>query len=260
MLPLFIFVVPGLIAYALSVQAGSNFSFPQENGEVLYDAALPMLTMQLLPAGLRGLVVAGLIAALMSSLSSVFNSCSTLFTIDVYQRLKPETSEKQLVKVGRIATGILVILGLAWIPLLDLLEGGLFQKLQSIQSYISPPIASVFLLGVFSKRITAKGAKYALLSGAVLGATRLILELNKTILPTSLSWYVDINFLHFALLLFLICTLVLVVVSISESAPNFEKIKSLLYSRSNSEPKQGTNILLSIGLFMVIGVLWIVFS
>mgnify|MGYP003630917053 FL=1 len=260
MLPLFIFVVPGLIAYALSVQAGSNFSFPLENGEVLYDAALPMLTMQLLPAGLRGLVVAGLIAALMSSLSSVFNSCSTLFTIDVYQRLKPETSEKQLVKVGRIATGILVILGLAWIPLLDLLEGGLFQKLQSIQSYISPPIASVFLLGVFSKRITAKGAKYALLSGAVLGATRLILELNKTILPTSLSWYVDINFLHFALLLFLICTLVLVVVSISESAPNFEKIKSLLYSRNNSEPKQGTNILLSIGLFMVIGVLWIVFS
>lgn len=260
MLPLFIFVVPGLIAYALSVQAGSNFSFPQENGEVLYDAALPMLTMQLLPAGLRGLVVAGLIAALMSSLSSVFNSCSTLFTIDVYQRMKPETSEKQLVKVGRIATGILVILGLAWIPLLDLLEGGLFQKLQSIQSYISPPIASVFLLGVFSKRITAKGAKYALLSGAILGATRLILELNKTILPTSLSWYVDINFLHFALLLFLICTLVLVMVSISESAPNFEKIKSLLYSRSNSEPKQSTNILLSIGLFMVIGVLWIVFS
>tara|TARA_R110002050_G_scaffold258763_1_gene398113 strand:- start:57 stop:1688 length:1632 start_codon:yes stop_codon:yes gene_type:complete len=260
MLPLFIFVVPGLIAYALSEQAGSNFSFPQENGEVLYDAALPMLTMQLLPAGLRGLVVAGLIAALMSSLSSVFNSCSTLFTIDVYQRLKPETSEKQLVKVGRIATGILVILGLAWIPLLDLLEGGLFQKLQSIQSYISPPIASVFLLGVFSKRITAKGAKYALLSGAVLGATRLVLELNKTNLPASLSWYVDINFLHFALLLFLICTLVLVLVSISESAPNFEKIKSLLYSRSNSEPKQGTNILLSIGLFVVIGVLWIVFS
>ncbi|PTM05631.1 MAG: sodium transporter [Bacteroidetes bacterium] len=260
MLPLFIFVVPGLIAYALSVKEGANFSFPQENGEVLYDAALPMLTMQLLPAGLRGLVVAGLIAALMSSLSSVFNSCSTLFTIDVYQRLKPETSEKQLVKVGRIATGILVILGLAWIPLLDLLEGGLFQKLQSIQSYISPPIASVFLLGVFSKRITAKGAKYALLSGAVLGATRLILELNKTNLPASLSWYVDINFLHFALLLFLICTLVLVLVSISESAPNFEKIKSLLYSKSNSEPKQGINILLSVVLVLLIGVLWIVFS
>jgi SSS family solute:Na+ symporter len=260
MLPLFIFVVPGLIAYALSVKEGANFSFPQENGEVLYDAALPMLTMQLLPAGLRGLVVAGLIAALMSSLSSVFNSCSTLFTIDVYQRLKPATSEKQLVKVGRLATGILVILGLAWIPLLDLLEGGLFQKLQSIQSYISPPIASVFLLGVFSKRITAKGAKYALLSGAVLGATRLILELNKTNLPASLSWYVDINFLHFALLLFLICTLILVLVSISESAPNFEKIKSLLYSKSNSEPKQGTNILLSVVLVLLIGVLWIVFS
>ena len=260
MLPLFIFVVPGLIAYALSVKAGSNFSFPTDNGEVIYDAALPMLTMQLLPAGLRGLVVAGLIAALMSSLSSVFNSCSTLFTIDVYQRLKPETSQKQLVKVGRIATGVLVIFGLAWIPLLDLLEGGLFQKLQSIQSYISPPIAAVFLLGVFSKRITAKGAKYSLISGAVLGATRLILELNKTNLPASLSWFVEINFLHFALLLFLICTLILVGVSLSESAPNYDKIKSLLYRRGNSELNQRGNILLSIALFLVIGVIWIVFS
>jgi SSS family solute:Na+ symporter len=260
MLPLFIFVVPGLIAYALSVKAGSGFNFPVENGKAVYDAALPMLTMQLLPAGLRGLVVAGLIAALMSSLSSVFNSCSTLFTIDVYQRLKPETSQKQLVKVGRIATGVLVILGLAWIPLLDLLEGGLFQKLQSIQSYISPPIASVFLLGVFSKRITAKGAKYSLLTGAVLGATRLILELNKANIPESLNWYIEINFLHFALLLFLICTAVLILVSLAEKAPDYETIKTLLYRKGHSEKHQRTNILLSAALVFVIGVIWIVFS
>ena len=260
MLPLFIFVVPGLIAYALSVKADSGFNFPMEDGKAVYDAALPMLTMQLLPAGLRGLVVAGLIAALMSSLSSVFNSCSTLFTIDVYQRLKPETSQKKLVKVGRIATGVLVVLGLAWIPLLDLLEGGLFQKLQSIQSYISPPIASVFLLGVFSKRITAKGAKYSLITGAVLGATRLILELSRANIPASLSWYIEINFLHFALLLFLICTAVLILVSLAEKAPDYNTIKTLLYRKGHSEKHQGTNILLSGILVLVIGVIWIVFS
>lgn len=260
LLPLFIFVVPGIIAYALSQKAGAGFAFPEENGELLYDAALPLLTMQLLPAGLRGLVVAGLIAALMSSLSSVFNSCSTLFTIDVYQKYKPESTEKELVKTGRIATGVLVILGLAWIPLLDLLDGGLFQKLQSIQSYISPPIAAVFLLGVFSKRITAKGAKYSLLTGAFLGASRLILELNKTNLASSLSWYVEINFLHFALLLFAICTAVLVGVSLLDEAPVYERIKNLIYRTGNSELNQRGNVLLSIGLVLLIGALWIVFS
>jgi SSS family solute:Na+ symporter len=162
--------------------------------------------------------------------------------------------------VGRIATGVLVILGLAWIPLLDLLEGGLFQKLQSIQSYISPPIASVFLLGVFSKRITAKGAQYSLITGAVLGATRLILELSKANIPASLSWYIEINFLHFALLLFLICTAVLILVSLAEKAPDYNTIKTLLYRKGHSEKHQGTNILLSGILVLVIGIIWIVFS
>jgi SSS family solute:Na+ symporter len=222
-LPLFLFVVPGVIAYQLSLGPDALVQFPVENGKPVYDAALPLLTMQLLPTGLRGLVVAGLLAALMSSLSSVFNSCSTLITIDVYQRRFPEATERRLVAVGRWSTAALVVLGIAWIPVLQLLEGGLFQKLQSLQSYISPPIASVFLLGIFWKRLNAKGAKYALLTGAVLGGIRLLLELSKENWTGLFLWYTEINFLHFALLLFLISSAVLVGVSY-QSAPEEDRI------------------------------------
>lgn len=253
-LPLFLFVVPGVIAYQLSTGPDAIIQFPIENGKPVYDAALPLLTMQLLPTGLRGLVVAGLLAALMSSLSSVFNSCSTLITIDVYQRRVPEASEKRLVAVGRWATAGLVVLGLAWIPVLQLLEGGLFQKLQSLQSYISPPIASVFLLGIFWKRLNAKGAKYALLSGAVLGALRLVLELSQQNWTGFLQWFVEVNFLHFALILFLISSLVLVVVSYNSEAEE-DRIGPI-----DSEQKVKTSLThiahtLTV-VFMVLGLWW----
>ncbi len=217
-LPLFLFVIPGVIAFSLSQGENPLIQFPVENGKPLYDAALPLITTQLLPTGLRGLVVAGLLAALMSSLSSVFNSCSTLITMDVYKPRFPEASEKRLVAVGRWSTAALVLLGLAWIPMLQLLEGGLFQKLQSLQSYISPPIAAVFLLGVFWKRLNAKGARYALLTGAALGALRLVLELTKEQWSGFILWYADVNFLHFALILFIISSLVLIVVSLASPA------------------------------------------
>lgn len=261
LLPLFIFVIPGVIAYALSVGENPLLTFPTENGAPVHDAALPLITMTLLPAGARGLVVAGLLAALMSSLSSVFNSCSTLFTIDVYKRYKPETSDKKLVLVGRLATAGLVILGLAWIPLLKILEGGLFQKLQSIQAYISPPIAAVFLLGVFYKRINAQGAKYALLSGAIIGATRLILELNKASLTGVLRAFVDINFLHFALLLFVVSSAVLVLVSLRTAAPRIEDLQKITYSRGAAAANASiTNTVLTIGLFVLTTALWLIFS
>jgi len=260
-LPLFIFVLPGVVAYALSVGDNPVLAFPVENGRPLYDAALPLITMQLLPEGMRGLVVAGLVAALMSSLSSVFNSCSTLFTIDIYKRYFPETEEKKLVRIVQIATAVLVLLGLAWIPLLQILEGGLFQKLQSIQSYISPPIAAVFLLGIFYKRINALGAKWSLLTGAALGATRLLLELNKTDLTGFLFWFVDINFLHFALLLFLVCSVVLVAVSHAGVPPTALQVQGLTYSYGAKFQIQSKfNLGLSIGLILLIFVLWYEFS
>lgn len=253
-LPLFLFVVPGVIAYQLSLGPDPLVQFPIEKGKPVYDAALPLLTMQLLPNGLRGLVVAGLLAALMSSLSSVFNSCSTLITIDVYQRRFPKATERRLVAVGRWSTAALVVLGIAWIPVLQLLEGGLFQKLQSLQSYISPPIASVFLLGIFWKRLNAKGAKYALLTGAVLGGFRLLLELGKENWSGILLWYTEINFLHFALLLFLISSAVLVGVSY-QSAPEEDRIGPIDSESDLKKPIAHIAHTITV-VFLVFGLWW----
>lgn len=261
MLPLFIFVLPGVITYALSTGDQPVITFPVENGKPVYDAALPLITMHLLPSGMRGLVVAGLIAALMSSLSSVFNSCSTLFTIDIYKKRYPKTPEKKLVRVGQLATLVLVGLGLAWIPLLKIIEGGLFQKLQSIQAYISPPIAAVFLLGIFYKRINAKGAKYALITGAIIGAGRLILELFKDNLNGWWLYFVEINFLHFALILFVICSLILVLVSFTAERPPAEQVDSLTYSRDTLKfGSLNTNKILTIGLLVIVLIIWFIFS
>jgi SSS family solute:Na+ symporter len=260
LLPLFIFVLPGVIAFALSKGPDPVLTFPMENGKPVYDAALPLITMQLLPNGLRGLVVAGLVAALMSSLSSVFNSCSTLFTMDIYSQYYPNTSQKKLVRVGQLATVVLVVLGLAWIPLLKIIEGGLFQKLQSIQAYISPPIAAVFLLGVFHKRIHAKGAKVALITGAALGVIRLTLELVKNNLNGIWLYIAEINFLHFALILFLICTFLLVAVSYMTPARE-DKSTGLTYRFNiHSFIQLNGNKVLSIVLLLLILGLWWVFS
>jgi SSS family solute:Na+ symporter len=260
LLPMFIFVLPGVLAYALSTGANPVLTFPVENGETVYDAALPVMTLQLLPIGVRGLVVAGLLAALMSSLSSVFNSCSTLFTIDIYKKYFPDTSEKKLVRIGQIATGLLVILGLAWIPFLRILDGGLFQKLQSIQSYISPPIAAVFLLGLFYKKINAKGAKYALIFGAIVGGLRLILELSNPSFPVVFSWFIDMNFLHFAVFLFVLSSLVLIGVS-SIYKSDYQVDSNLIFQRTAGlVTLEKLNLSLSALLVGLIIMLWYVFS
>jgi SSS family solute:Na+ symporter len=261
-LPLFIFVVPGVIAYALSIQENPILTFPQINGETSYDAALPMLTMALLPSGLRGLVVSGLLAALMSSLSSVFNSCSTLFTIDIYKKYYPQTTDKQMVKVGRWATVVLIILSLAWIPMLDFVKGGLFQKLQSIQAYIAPPISAVFIFGVLSKQITAKATKYALLTGAAIGTLRLTLEIT---MPNSLgpfSWFVQINFMHFAIFLFALCSAVLFIISYRDPLKlPISKLNTLTLTYGKTANfKWSLNAVLSLILVFIIFIVWYVFS
>lgn len=261
LLPLFLFVIPGVIAFALSTGENPILTFPVEDGKTQYDAALPLLTSTILPVGLRGLVVAGLLAALMSSLSSVFNSCSTLFTMDIYRKYYPETSPKELVKVGQFATAILVVLGIAWIPLMDLIEGGLFQKLQSIQAYVSPPIAAVFLIGIFSRKITAKAAKWSLLTGAVLGLARLILELLADHLSGPLLYFTEINFLHFAVLLFAICVGVLLIVSKSEDEKPIDEIKDITYEKGVAiGDSKSLNAILSFILVLCVFALWIIFK
>ncbi|CAM9295014.1 unnamed protein product [Pylaiella littoralis] len=233
LLPLFIFVFPGIIAYALSVSEYPDL-FTIENpltGEVrtTTDAALPALILKVMPTGIKGLIVAGFLAALMSSLSSVFNSTSTLFTIDFYQQWRPKASEKELVNTGRIATVVLVLIGLAWIPFMRALTegGGIYKYLQSVQAYISPPIAAAFLLGIFYKRVNGKGALAALWTGFVLGIGRLVLEFlsqgkQLSLDPDSLiGTLVTMNFLHYAIFLFVVSIVIMVVVSLG--SPPVEK-------------------------------------
>lgn len=206
-LPLFIFVIPGVVAHGLAQSGQIQLDSP--------DQALPVLVATLLPVGLRGLVVAGLLAALMSSLSSVFNSCSTLVTLDIYKKLRPDTSERRLVLIGQISTVVLVILALLWVPLMKKISGQLYQYLQSVQAYISPPIASVFLIGLFWKWVNARGAMVSLFGGFALGTLRLVVELNLDRFGEGgiLRWYGQMNFLHFAAFLFVICSVLLVVFS-----------------------------------------------
>jgi SSS family solute:Na+ symporter len=259
LLPLFLFVVPGLIAAALAKRGQLTLEGP--------DQALPALVGTLLPVGLRGLVVAGLLAALMSSLSSVFNSCSTLITWDVYKKLRPEASERRLVWVGRASTAVLVVLGLSWIPLMRLISAQLYQYIQSVQAYISPPIAAVFLVGILWRRANARGAMAALLGGFALGVGRLIAELNKGDLSGWMLSYAGINFLHFAVLLFCTCSAILVVVSLTAPAPSDAQLAGLTFAttppRVDDPDARGDRRLdVTLSALVVLGVaaLWWYFS
>jgi len=259
LLPVFIFVIPGIIAHAL-VQTGQlTLERP--------DQALPVLINVLIPVGLKGLIIAGLLAALMSSLSSVFNSCSTLITWDIYKKIHPEANEKRLVRVGQIATVILVGFGLLWIPFMKLISGQLYQYLQSVQAYISPPIAAVFLIGLFWSRANSNGAIYSLITGFILGMGRLIAELNKSALNGWLYSYADLNFLHFAILLFLICSVVLIGVSLMTKKPSIKKLAGLTFATKDRVSKTQINpvwrrkdLIFSIILLGCVGLIWIYFS
>ena len=226
LLPLFIFVIPGVVAAGL-VKTGQLHI-------ARADQAFPEMVRTLLPAGVRGLVVAGFLAALMSSLSAVFNSCSTLITWDVYRKLRPNASERRLVMVGKVATLALVGFGLLWIPLMKYISGQLYVYLQSVQAYISPPIAAVFLFGVFWRRVNARGALASLGTGFVLGMGRLGLELTKGSHHGFLRWYAEVNFLHFAILLFAVCTAVLVIVSLLTPPQDDAKLAGLTFATAET--------------------------
>lgn len=227
--PFFIFLIPGLIAAALAAQGKLQMEST--------DQAFPALVSTLLPSGLKGLIAGGLLAALMSSLASVFNSSSTLFTMDIYTKLKPQASQKELVSVGRVATTVVVLLGILWIPIMSGISGVLYQYLQSVQSYLAPPIAAVFLLGVFVKRINAKGAITTLIVGFLLGMVRIFLELSKDSLSGFLYDFATMNFLYFCIALFVFSILLLIIVSLLTEKPSEEQLKGLTFGTTNEEDK-----------------------
>ncbi len=263
-LPIFIFVIPGVLAFAMGYSGLLTLDLDNP------DMALPLLINDLLPIGVKGIVLAGLLAALMSSLSSAFNSCSTLITIDFYKKYFPDTSERRLVWVGQLATTALVVISLGYIPLMKVLteSGGIIQYMQSVQAYISPPIAAAFLLGLFFKRINARGAIVSLWFGFAVGVLRLIFEfLTKqgSIDPsTNLFVYllVDINFLHFALYLFLICSIILILASLTSPAQSEDKLRGVTFDRLSKGffEARRQDVVLSVLLVLIVLMIWLTFS
>jgi SSS family solute:Na+ symporter len=228
MLPMFLLVFPGIIALKLFP------GVPTDKSNTVY----PQLTM-LLPAGVKGLVIAGLFAAIMSSLAACFNSCGTLFTMDLYKPRRPRASERELVYVGRIVTVVMVVVAVLYVPFLERLGGSkLFEYLQKIQAYISPPIAAVFLLGMFWKRLNGRGALASLYAGFAIGLGRFVLELGMTMWGWKLGAIeplIAMNFLHFAIVMFAVCVAVLVGVSLASPAQTDQQLRGLTFATTPKE-------------------------
>lgn len=265
LLPILIFLVPGIIAFALTLQQPDVYVVERA------DRAFPMLVKTLLPVGLKGLVAGGLMAALMSSLASVFNSCSTIFTIDIYKKIKPDMSEKSLINIGKIATAIIVILGIIWIPIMEKIGGGvMYQYLQNVQSYIAPPVTAVFLLGILWKRITSDAAIATLFSGLILLVLRLGSEIyfqEEILSGASVSGvafaFATINFAHMAIFMFIFSVFVCISVSLLTAQPDYFRIEGLSFGTMTPDMKEEyqksfnrTDLILSVILVgMVVSVL-----
>ena len=266
-LPVFMLVLPGIIAYAL---------YPEQVTKP--DFAYPTLVLNLLPVGLVGLVMAALLAAVMGAMSSVFNSASTLVTLDFYKKLRPNASEAQLVNFGRIATGAMVLLGLLWVPFIHLLSAQLYIYLQSVQAYISPPIAVCFIFGILWTRVNGQGAISSLLTGFVLGAVRFVFEVldkSRHYQSVFIRWLVDMNFLHYAIFMFVVCTAVLVGVSLMYPAPDRKKLAGLTFATvgdkldstdvsaphlaKETRTEHAINVALTLALLAAVISLWVYF-
>lgn len=242
--PVYLFIIPGLICYAL-VKKNSIPELTAEFASKGSQGAFPMMVQYLLPAGLRGIVVAGLLSALMGSLAGVFNACSTLFTVDLYQKWRPKANQGELVKVGRIATGAMVLIALLWIPVVKNAHG-LYGYLQSVQGYLAPPIFVVFFFGVFWKRLNAQGCFWSMIVGFVIGIFRMAVDTPVTLgygnYPEgSFLWIVNnINFQYFSILITLISAVVMIVVSYMSAAPNEAQIRGLTFSTASAEDRKRT--------------------
>ncbi|MBN1986742.1 MAG: sodium:solute symporter [Prolixibacteraceae bacterium] len=206
--PVFIFLIPGMIAYALNqkgiITLASN------------DAAFSTLVTTLLPIGFKGIVIGGILAALMSSLASLFNSSAMLFTIDFYQKYRPNASDRHYVIVGRIATVVIVMLGIAWIPVMKGLGKVLYEYLQEVQSLLAPGIAAVFLLGILSKRTTPAAGFYGLVIGFFLGMIRLGINIFKGSFAEGTLVYdifIGMNTYHYEGYIFAIVIIAMILIS-----------------------------------------------
>jgi SSS family solute:Na+ symporter len=252
LLPVFIFIIPGMIALALAktgkVPALESMVGPDGKAiPLVAQGAFPLMVKHVLPVGIRGIVVAGLLAALMSSLAGVFNASSTLFTMDFYQKIRPGASQHQLVWIGRVATAVMVLIGLFWIPVIQGARG-LYEYLQGVQSYLAPPIFTVFFFGVFHKRLNAKGCLAALVVGFALGVFRLAVDTPVSLqlegfaggyTPGSFLWIVNnIYFQYYSLFIFLVSVAVMIGVSYLTPAPDYARLEGLTYGTVTDTHRQ----------------------
>lgn len=248
--PVYLFLIPGLVCFALAKSGKAPGLAPivQDGVTVAREAqaAFPMMVKHLLPSGLRGIVVAGLLSALMSSLAGVFNASATLFTVDLYSKWNPKAAQRQLVHMGRIATAIMVLIALAWIPVVRGAQS-LYEYLQEVQGYLAPPIFVVFFFGVFFKRLNAKGCLAALLSGFVVGLFRMLVDtpvkmklhgFENGYSEGSFLWIVNnINFQYFSVLITLFSIVVMVAVSYMTAKPDYDRIKGLTFGTAAAEDR-----------------------
>ena len=264
--PVFIFLVPGMIGYALHQKGLIGIPLRNDgSGQILGDAVFATMVSELLPVGVRGAVVAGLLSALMSSLASLFNSCATLFTMDIYNKVWPGASDGRQVRVGRFATLVVVVCGIIWIPIMKKIsEGnaGLYDYLQNVQSFLAPPITAVFLLGLFFKRVNARGALAGLVAGFVLGMLKLTLQtlakggaLGGGGVLHAMGQY---NGYYFAGLLFLFSIVLVIVVSLLTPPQPVAQIAGLTYdSRTpgqRAENRASWNCVDVLGSLAVLGI------
>ncbi|HTJ78049.1 MAG TPA: sodium:solute symporter [Rariglobus sp.] len=271
--PVYLFIIPGMICYALA----KSGKVPELAGLVGPDGvaipdkaqgAFPMMVEHLLPAGVRGVVVAALLSALMGSLAGVFNACSTLFTVDLYEKFRPKASQAQLVRVGRIATAVMVVIALAWIPVIQGAQG-LYTYLQAVQGYLAPPVFVVFFFGIFFKRLNAQGCFWSMIAGFLLGVFRMAVDTPVTMKLSgfengyahgSFLWIVNnINFQYFSVLITLVSAGVMVVVSYATSRPDYGRIAGLTFGTASSADRletrsswQGKDVVFSVVIVALI--------
>jgi SSS family solute:Na+ symporter len=274
----FIFIIPGMICFSLA-KSGQVDTIQQalfdDQGQLIRaesQRAFPLLVMTVLPAGVRGIVVAGLLAALMSSLAGVFNASSTLFTMDFYSKFQPRASQHQLVWVGRVATTVMVLIGLIWIPVIRGSKG-LYDYLQGVQAYLAPPIFVVFFFGVFIKRVNSKGCLAALFVGFAMGLVRLAIDTPVRLLDDfsytegSFLWVMNNTFFqYYSLLIFLVCSAVILLVSYATQPPSYEKIQGLTYATLTAEDRRKSraswnyvDVILSVILLSIIAAAYLYF-
>ncbi len=259
-LPLFVLVLPGLLAVVL---------FPELKGDEAYPT---LIASELLPVGIKGVVIAGLLAAIMSSLASVFNSAAAIYTNDIYKPKHPDVNERKYVLVGRLSTTAMVVAAIVCVPLIKVAGSQIYIYLQSAQAFISPPITAVFIFGILMKRINSKGALWTLIIGELIGISRYIVELlikNGMLTNPYLLYFGNINFLYFAIYLFIFSSLTVIIISYltsDENNPFYNVIKkSLLELKENLlnlNPAFGnkTNLYMSVAILLIIISVWSIWN